>query len=208
MEFQAIKTAIETTLNSQAAGRYDVVGYQRQSKGASTFEKLVTVYYKSGSFPKSAAGIYGSPVKHDMSFEIEFTVSAESEVDLSVLESASSTPAQRSAALLALQNGAKLADDQIDQLFSDVWNVIMDAENAFFGLTDYSVQDRWIEDIEKDNPMPRGEYIILTGRSRLTCSVSEIPGGETGTAGTDFDTTVNIQDDPNDNAGASGNLGG
>ena len=209
MYFQTVKIGIETTLNNAATiYGYDVTGYQRQSKAAENTTKLVTVYFKSGNFSKSASGIYGSPIKHDMEFEIEYTVSAASEVDLSVLNNQSSTQIQLAAALTALQNGAKIADDNLDQLISDVWNVIMDADNPFFGLSDYTVQDRWIEDVQKDNPLPRGEYVILTGRSRLTCSVSEIPGSETGTPGTAYDNTINIQDDPNDNAGASGTLGG
>jgi hypothetical protein len=208
MEFQTVKAAIKQTLNDQSLERFDVFGYQRQSKSAEDFTKLVNVFYRSGSFPKSAAGIYGSPVKHEMEFEIEYTVSAAAEADLSKLNSDTAAADEIAIALAAMKDGSAAADELIDQLFSDVWNIIMNAENAFFGLNDYKVQDRWLEDIQKDNPIPQGEYVVLSGRSRLTCTVEEIPGGETGTAGTAYNNTVNIQGDPNNNAGASGTLGG
>ena len=208
MVFQAIKAAIKDTLENQSSGNYDVIGYQRQSKSSEEFTKEVNVFYRSGTFPKSAAGIYGSTVKHEIEFEIQYTVSAAAEADLSILNSEVATSEEISEALAAMKDGAYKADEKIDELFSEVWNVIMNAENAFFGLDDYKVQDRWLEDMQKDNPVPQGEYVVLSARSRLTCTVEEIPGGETGTDGTVYNSTVNIQGDPNDNAGASGTLGG
>lgn len=208
MVFQTVKTALETTLKNEAANRFDVVGYQVQSKSSEVFTKRLTVFYRGGNFPLSSSGRYGSPIEHNMEFELEFTVFTVAEMDLSVMENPSSTADMKAAAIAFMQDAGKIADDLIDQFFSDVWNIIMSAENPFFGMDPYAVQDRWIEDIQKDSPVPTGEYFILTGRSRLTCSVCETPNSETGTTATTYDTTVNIQDDPNDNAGASGTLGG
>jgi hypothetical protein len=208
MLFRTIKSALETLLNNEAAGRFDVIGYQRQSKGAEETQKLVTVFYKSGNFPISASARYGATVKHEIEFSIEFTVSTPAEMDLSIIDNPASTPAERSAAIGAMITGAKIADDSIDELFDDVWNIILNPINADFQLNQFEIQDRWIDDITKDEAQPRGELIILTGRARLTCTAEEIPGGETPTPAEIFDSTIDIESDQGNNAGASGDLGG
>lgn len=208
MKFREIKAALKTLLDAQSLGRFDVIGYQRQSKSSSEFTKLVTVYYNSGDFPKSSTGIYGSNVEHNSTIVVELSVSAKAEIDLSILNDPLATALERSAAIAALQTGGSKADDLIDELFDDVFQIIMDPRNSYFGLDENYFADRFIENFQKDSPLPQGEDIILTGRFQLTCSCEEELGGETGVPGTAYENTVNIEDDQGNNAGASGTLGG
>lgn len=208
MQFRTVKQAIIDTLEADAAERYEVVGSQKQSKGSNEIlTPRVTVYYQSGDFPESSAGRYGSPVEHNATYRIELSVSAQGEADLSVLNT-STDPAVLSAALAAMFEASDKADEILDQAFDDVYQVLMAGKNIDYGLEQYTVQDRWVNNYQKDNPLPRGEYVVLTGNCQLTVSLSEELLSETGTAGVAYDTTVDIKDDQGDNAGASGNLGG
>lgn len=208
MLFRTIKQAIVDTLSAAAAGRYVVIGEQRQVSGANELEnKFVRVFYDSGQFTLSASSSYGRKISHDITFQVELSVGAKSLVDLTILNNENSTALQLSAALLAFKNAAALADEKIDELFDNVFQVIMDARNCDFGLTAKTVTGRWIQSYQKDKPLPEGEYVILTGAFQITCSVNEEITGETGIAGTAFDVTMQIKDDQN-NAGISGTLGG
>lgn len=208
MKFRIVKKAFKDSMANNAMGRFEVIGYQRQSKSSETFTKLLTAFYNSGDFPRSASGNYGSEVKHNVTLVIEFTVSASAEMDLSILNSQTATAQEISAALSAMQDGAEKADDLMDEFFDDVFQLVHSPSLQDLGLTDYYIQDRWIDNFQKDTPQPRGEKVILTGRAQFTCSLFEEIGSETGTPGTAFDTTVNIKDDQGNNAGASGTLGG
>lgn len=208
MKFREIKAAYTTLLDSQSSGNFDVIGYQRQSKSSNEFSKLVTPYYYSGDFPKSSTGIYGSNVEHNVTLMVELSVSVKAQMDLTVINDPSATSTERAAAITAMQDGAALADQALDELFDLVFQITMDPRNAYFGLSGNYFADRFIENFQKDSPLPQGEEVILTGRFQLTCSCEEELGGETGTAGTAYDTTVNIEDDQGNNAGASGTLGG
>ena len=201
MQFQAIRDAIESTLDTDAATRYQVVGYQVQ--GTSAEERIiqtVAVFYGSGSFPKTGGSIAG-PNKHDATFRLEFTVVAASEGDLATLQNETATEMELATALATFQNAAREADRMLDQLFSDVYGVIMDARNETFGLDIGAVSSRWIGQINKDNPVPKGEVVMLTGSAQLTCTMEEEVLGETGTPGTEFETVVDIDDDDTERTG-------
>ena len=208
MQFQAVRDAIETTLNTDAATRYQVVGYQVQ--GTSAEERItptVAVYYGAGAFPKSGGSTAG-PNKHDTTFRLEFTAVALPEGDLATLQDENATPAQLAVALASFQNAAREADRVLDQLFSDVYGVIMDARNELFGLAVGAVSSRWVGSINKDNPVPKGEMVMLTGSAQLTCTVEETVLGETGLAGIDFDTVIDLDGDDVEQTGITGSLGG
>lgn len=195
MQFQAVRDAIETTLDTDAAGRYQVVGYQVQASSAE--ERMVptiAVYYGAGEFPKAGGSIAGSN-KHSATFRLEFTAVAQSEGDLVTLQDDGATPAELATALASFQNASRAADRILDQLFSDAYGVIMDARNELFGLAVGSLSSRWVGTIAKDTPIPRGESVMLTGSAQLTCTVDEEVLGEVGTPGTEFDTTVDIDGD-------------
>lgn len=201
MQFQIVRDAIGATLNTDAAARYQVIGYQEQ--GSSAEERIiptVAVYFGAGDFPKSGGSIAG-PNKHDATFRIEFTAAAQSNGDLATMQNDAATEAQLAAALASFQNAALEADRLLDQLFSDVYGVIMDARNETFGLAVGAVSSRWIGQVNKDNPTTRGETVMLTGSAQLTCTMKETVLGEVGTAGTIFDTTVDLDGDDTEQTG-------
>ena len=195
MQFQTVRDAIENTLNIDAASRYQVVGYQVQ--GTSAKERViptVAVFYGSGDFPQSGGSIADAN-KHEATFRLEFTATAPSKGDLATLQDDGATEIQLATALATFQDAARDVDRIIDQLFSDVYGVIMDARNELFGLPVGTVSSRWIAQINKDNPVPKGEVVMLTGSAQLTCAMEEQVLGEEGTEANEFDTTVDIDGD-------------
>lgn len=209
MAFRTLKDSIVTILGNAEAGRYTTVGFQRQSSAGDEINasRRVAVYFNSGEFPKSS-GRYTGTVMHDTTFTIELSVAAAAKVDLSTLDNPASTAPQRAAALAALQESAKLADDDWDELLDIIFQVLMDARNVDFGLSVGDVSNRWIPRAQKDAPVPRGEFVMLTGRVTLEARVAEEVVGDTGTPGTDYDVTIEQDGDPNLNTGAAGTLGG
>lgn len=195
MQFQTVRDAIEATLNTDAAARYQVVGYQ--VRGTSAEERTVptvAVFYGSGDFPQSGGSIADAN-KHEATFRLEFTATAASEGDLATLQNPAATELQLATALATFQNAAREADRIFDQLFSDVYGVIMDARNELFGLAVGAVSSRWVGQINKDNPVPKGQVVMLTGSAQLTCIMEEVALGEIGTVANEFDTVVDIDGD-------------
>ena len=84
----------------------------------------------------------------------------------------------------------------------------MDARNIYAGLDKGIVANRWVDTIQKDTPLPRGEYVLLTGSMILTLRVAELVEGDTGAPGAIFDTTIDIEGDDVERTGAAGTLGG
>lgn len=195
MQFETVRDAIENTLNTDADSRYQVIGYQEQATSAEErVTPTVAVYYSAGAFPKSGGSLAG-PNTHNTTFRLEFTVTAASAGDLATLQDPEATESAYATALASFQSAARDADRLMDTLFSNVYGVIMDARNETFGLAVGKVASRWLGKMEKDTPVPRGEVVTLTGSAQLTCTVEEIVLGETGTAGTIFDTNVDIDGD-------------
>lgn len=211
MNFQTVKANLVTILGAGAASRYRTVGYQPQ--GTSTelnadSDRSVQVFYTRGSFPKSGAGLRG-PIRHEMTFRIELIASKAARVDLAVLDSSVSTAAQKSTALAGLQRAASLADDSIDDLWSIVYNVLMDNADLDLG-PGIVVAGRWIASFNKDAPHPRGSLVTITGSADLSCSYyEELSGTEALNVDdegviqpTTIDVTVVNDDDTNTVQGA------
>lgn len=196
MKFITIRDAITTTLGDAAAGRYRVLGYQENGRSAESVlddERLVQVFYQSGSFPETASGLSG-PFNHKMTFTFQFEVASRTEVDLTVLLNPASTAADVQAAWAALKPAEAAANEAMDELFDIVWNVVMDARERDFGLSD-PIGSRWLNDFRKESVIPRGEYAVITAAAQLTCNETELVTGETPTAIEIIDTQIDIADD-------------
>jgi hypothetical protein len=209
MTFRTVKTALKTILEAGATGKYYVVGGQRQSKGANEDLTVprVTIYYQSGEFVKSGSSMFQDK-KHLPEYRIEITVVSEGTVDLSVLNNEGSSAAEIKAALAAMPDLAEQADNRMDQAFDDIYQVLMAADKYDLDLDIGIVRDRWVNNFKKDKPIPRGQYIILSASCNFTCNVTETVTGITGTDGAEIDNTINIEGDPNDNAGTSADITG
>jgi len=195
MNFRLIKASVVNLLGTAAAGRYRTIGFQKPGQGAAEVKdnnRSVQVYYSSGDFPKSAGNPSG-PTTHEITINFDLTVSAPARVDLSVIQNPASTPAQIQSALAALQEAANLADDSIDELADNIYQEIMDARNIDLGLA-RPVASRWIGNINKDDPLPRGKLVVLTGTMQLTCKIDEQVSGETPVSAVApaFDTEIEV----------------
>ena len=178
MNFRTIKQGLIDLLGAEASGRYVTLGYQKQSQRAEELldsKRNVQVYYASGVFPKSKSSTNG-PTQHDITFNIDCMVSKRAEVDLAVLENPAATENDKAIALTALRSAGALADYSLDELFDIIYQVLMDAENLDLGL-DFNIASRWVGRIDKDSPIPAGEYCVLTGILQLECSIDEQVSG-------------------------------
>lgn len=182
MRFRQVKTALLNILGNAAAGRYRIIGFQRQEKAAEEFidnNRLVEVYYRNSNIDKGKGRVNG-PVDNMCNFSVELTVSAPSKVDLSIINDPNSTPAQIQTAMAGFKEASDIADDQFDELVEIVFQILMDARNFDLGLNVGEVANRWISQINKNDPNPRGDLVVLTGTLEYTCSVSEDILGDTG----------------------------
>jgi hypothetical protein len=206
MFFRTVGTAIKDTLNTAAATRYRVIGYQKQTESAKETSTLrtVQVYYTSGDFPKSSGSING-PVKHNMVFGVELTVAIKAQADLAVLGDSNASPAAISAALAGVKESSELADQNMDEFVDVIWQVLMDARNQDFSPEDPTLENqisnRWIESVRKGSPEAKGSLLILTAVMNLGVSAQEQVVGEIGVPLEDIDTTIEQDGDPNLNTG-------
>jgi len=205
MNFRIVKDAILTILGTAEAGRYQTIGFQRQRTDASQASgnnRFVQCYYSAGDF-STRGGRLNGPIKHDMTFRIDLTVSAPAQVDLAVINNPTATPSAKATALANLQESSAIADESLDELVEIVYQVLMHGLNLDLGLSKGTVANKWLTDINKDRPIERGELMILTGSMRLTVRTTEQVEGDIGTAGTIFDTTIDIDGDDVERGGVT-----
>lgn len=207
MLFRTVKNSIiENVLGPAETGSFQTIGFQRQVKNASEVlgvNRFVQVYFKSGGFSKSGGSISG-PVLHDITFQIDLTLSTGAQGDLAVITDPNSTAPQVANAISLSQESSQLADESFDELVDKVYQILMDARNYDLGLTAGTVANRWINQINKNQPEPRGEYVTLTGSMLLTCRVSEAVDGDPGVTGNKIhETTIDIIDDDVEKTGVT-----
>lgn len=198
MNFRTIKESlICNVLGPYENDRFQTIGFQRQTTNADEVldcNRFVQIYYESGKFPKSSGRLNG-PTQHNITFRIDMTVSKQAEGDLSVINNSSSSASEIATALAEFQEASSLADDSMDELYDIVYQIIMDARHIDLGLDKGIVSNRWISEMVKGQPIPRGESVVLTGSMFLTCNTVEIVDGDTGFEGTENDITIGIDGD-------------
>lgn len=206
MKFRELKDSIIcNVLGPNAGGKFQVVEYQRQGKAAEEvldYNRMVQVFYGSGEFPKGSGKRRGS-VSHDIMFRIELTVSASASTDLTILDNPASTDEERAAAIRASLEGGARADASFDELVDLVYQILMDARHIDLGMPAGTVANSWINRVEKNRPLDRGEYVLLTGSMNLGCRVSEdltgIPLGDPGSKV--MDTVIDVEGDDTEKTG-------
>jgi hypothetical protein len=209
MNFRTIKASIINDVLGPAEGsNFQTVGFQRQVKSADeTLDtlRMVQVYYSSGDFSKRGGRLNG-PTQHDVTYRIDLTVSKAAEGDLAVINDPQSSAVAIATALAAFQEASELADDSFDQLVDLVYNILMDARNIDLGLDAGVIANRWIDNVQKDQPVPRGEYVILTGSMFLKLRTAEQVEGDPGLAGETIDTVIDIDGDDVEKTGVTVSL--
>ena len=182
MAFRKIKSALIDDVLGPASGiNYRVIGYQTQAQSGNEVKnnnRSAEVYYSSGTFPQERQT---GPNQHKTIFRIDLTVSAPATVDLSVINDSGSTPAEIQAALAAMSQSGQECDDLMDELFDLIYQTIMDGRNNQLKLDENGsgivIANRKITDFRKDQPLPRGEFVILTANIELSVKVAEeVPG--------------------------------
>lgn len=206
MEFRNIKQALVDTLGAGAAGAFDVIGYQKKNKSADAIKtnRLVQVYYERGDFPKSGSGLTG-PKNHEMSFNIDLTVSETAEADIATLSNPASTPAQRQTALAGVALATERADSQLDELIDLVYQILMSSVNLDLGLAKGTFGSRWVTEIKKDTTIEDSGFAVKTAGLKYTCEAMEEVGEDAGTtpATPTYDTTLDIDGDDVEQTGVT-----
>jgi hypothetical protein len=183
MEFRTVKNKIVEILGDAENGRYRTVGFRRQSKSGDEIlnnDRLVQVYFSEGQFQKSHGRFHGEKT-HDVTFEIELSASAKAHGDLTVLDSPTATPIAKAAAIAAIKEASEIADNKIDELIDIIYNILMDARNEGLQLDKGDVSSRWIDRIQKDILLERGDLVVKTANMKYTCRVIESVPGDIGT---------------------------
>lgn len=183
MNFRKVTKALIQLLGDSALGRFTVTGYEGQSKSASEVrgkKRNVQILFTQGDFPKGSGRAYGS-TDHQMTFTLGFTVSAAATCNLAVINSDPPAPAPAiTAALTAMQDAAEVAGNLMDELFELIYQILMDGRNVDLGLKIGTVTDRWVTTLKKDNPIPMGALLVLTGEAHYTCRTCEAITGDVG----------------------------
>lgn len=207
MLFRQVKKSItDNVLGPAENGRYQTIGFQRQTNDAEdSLDNLrhVQVFWSSSDFPKRGSGLQG-PFKNEASYRIELSAAKEASIDLEVLNDDLATAEEKATALASFQEAADLVDDSFDELVDIIFQVIMDARNIDLGMPKGVAADRWLSQAKKDDPIPAGELAMLTGSMVLTCSVSEAAPGDPGVSGIKtISTIVDIEGDDVEKAGVT-----
>jgi hypothetical protein len=166
------------------------------------------VYYLRGEFDRASNRNIRGPFQHDVTFRMGLTVSAAATVNLGLINDPESTAGEITAVLAAFHDASELADGYIDELAELVWQILMDARNYDLGMTKGTVSNRWVAQISKDDPLPRGELVVLSGIMDMTCRMTEESLGATPVAAGVYDATIDIQGDDVEATGVAGTLGG
>lgn len=194
MNFRVVNQAIIDTLGLSANGLFRVVGYRGQGKAAEEVKgnlRTVQSYFAQGDFPKSA-GRQTGPTQHNMTFAIGLTVSAPATCNLSVINNPGASSGQIASALSAMSEASHNADILLDELYELVYQILMDGRNFDLNLPVGTMSNRWVGSLQKDDPNPRGDLVVLTGTLTYTCNTVESPAGATGAIANSVSTVLDI----------------
>jgi len=202
MNFRIVKDKLVEILGDAAHGRYRVYGYQKQNKSSDEIlnnDRSVQVYFSEGLFPKNKGSFVGEK-SHEMTFEIDLSVSASSSGDLEILESDLTTANQKSIALSGIREASEIVDKKLDELIEIVFQVLLDARKTDLDLGNGIIASRWINHIQKDPVLNSGDLVVKTANLKYTCLTVEQITGDTGN---EPDSVVfNNEIEVNESAGA------
>jgi hypothetical protein len=171
-----------TILDAQSDSVFQVIGYQRQSKSAETINNLplLNVLYESSNFSKSAGG-HTAPRMNDVTLKLEMTVAADCPADLAVLNNPNSTAGQRSAALANIKEAAAKAGEDLEAVWSKVWEITNDARNYNLGFAEpNTIANLWLDQWQRDEPVDQGGFVVVTSTALLMFRIEEPILGDTG----------------------------
>lgn len=202
--WRQVKKNLVTILNNNSNNCFKVVGFQRQAVSAEETKDLkreVRVFAKNIDFPESGGANLGD-VKAETIFFIEFHVSAGAKGNLDIINDPNSSSAERASASSSFLTGSERADDSMDELFVLVHRIIVNALNYDYLLPKGNIAKRWISNYRKDDPVPMGDLVYLTGTVQFNIhTYEEIQGQDLTVTGGDVNVNVDIPDDDVEQAG-------
>lgn len=168
-------------LGSQAAGRFQVIGYQRQKKPAETLFNLplVQCWIANDDVNWDRVSATAPNIK-EVRITVQFTVSQPAKADLLTLEDPSSTDNQRAAALVNLTTPAFETTKVLYEAYAAVSEILNDARNYRLGLTAKIIQEKEYDNFQQDEFPSRGGPGILTATSTLSFRVDQAQLGDLG----------------------------
>jgi hypothetical protein len=210
MLYRQINEALKKKLFDDSNNQYNVIGFVPQNLSADSLKnnnRLVQVYYSNGSFGVTSNG-RTRPANHQMTFNIDLTVSAAVKGDFATISNPSSTTSQKKAAIANFTTAADSASTQLDELIQLCYYSLMDGVFLDILEENYEVSDRWISDIEKDKTQDRGGLVVRVARLTFTCNAAEEPGGEEGEDLQGINTSFELNNDANAETGLEVNYNG
>lgn len=199
MNFEIVRDALLATLIANQGSLFRTIGEQKQSIGSSEGKgilRTVQVFYSTGDYPKGKSG--KQRFEHEMGFQIEYTVSSPATADLAVLNDDDATAGAKQAALDASLEGTFLADRSLDELRRIVTQILMNPVNQDLGLAIGVVGSTWLSNYRKNEPLPNGNLIVLTGSETFSGVVTETTAGVTPTAAVIPALDIDLDEQPLD----------
>lgn len=201
MMFRQVKAAIQQLLESKIVdGKYRVLGSQKNNRNSISFvgdNRAVEVYFKQLDSPKDINPQTG-PTNNNITIQVEFTVAAETEVDLNVLNDPEATDVEYATALAGMKDGSDNCDESMDELLDFIYQLLMDPRNRNLGLDKKKISSRWVDRMLKDDPNPRGQLVVLTGSLSYNCRVCDEITGAIPVPSLDVDVEIKTSDGVND----------
>lgn len=185
--------ACVSLLGTQAAGRFQVIGFQRQKKDAeiNIDLPLVQCWIDSADVDWDRSSRNG-PKEWDVRIEIQFTISQPAIVDAAIISDPMTTPAQRQTALQNLVESSQNSANYLYSSWGAVAEILDDARNENLGLSTNAISDKSYSNFQQDKLPPRGGLAVLTATSFLEFRVKEAQLGDLGNepAETIYDGTL------------------
>lgn len=181
MVFEDLRDSLLTLLQTKAGSRFRAIGVQHQSFSSKEIKgdlRTVQVFLNTSDYPASGKQKF----KHDVSFQIELSVSSPSKGDKATIADDTALASARQAALLAVQDGIDLVDKSMDELWRMVTQVLKDPTNEDIGLASYVVSDPVLNGFRKNQVLDKGTLTTLTGSATWSATIDETTPGATGTA--------------------------
>lgn len=183
MMFRQVKAALVAELEAGAAGRFYVVKSQKQSISAEKQLQTprVMVNFANSSYASDNSSFQ---VEHDstLNFVIKISVASPLLVDLATLNDENALPSARATALANAQDVCDTANDLINEISDNVYQVIEDARNYDLGFAVGLVRDRHIDNLTIYEAQRDGQLVLASSVIDFSCKVTELVDGETGTA--------------------------
>jgi len=200
MMFRVLKKNLVTILGRFADGRFAVVDHMNRSTGASELlkeKRRVQVFFGNGDFSKGMAGLAG-PVQHEITYQVTLSLTAQAEGNLAAMNTEgddSASRAIRKAAIAQFYTASSMADQDMDEFLEQVYQILMDGRNVDIDTEGppYLVSNRWVESIDRFEPVSQGDTVVITATVNYTCQAIEEVPGDTGTA--NGSGSINITND-------------